>query len=78
VLLSLPPVPRYISYPRTESSAYPSSFDVREVVEKQAGHPVWGAYVRTLLATGGMQVGANRRVMDAAISEGFGGQRRCT
>jgi hypothetical protein len=47
---------RYISYPRTESSAYPSSFDVREVVEKQAGHPVWGAYVRTLLGSGGMQV----------------------
>jgi hypothetical protein len=60
LLLPLPPVPRYISYPRTESSAYPSSFDVREVVEKQAGHPVWGAYVRTLLATGGMQVGANQ------------------
>lgn len=42
----------YISYPRTESTAYPTSFDVRGILLTQQSHPVWGEYVRSLLATG--------------------------
>lgn len=42
----------YISYPRTESSAYPKSFDVRATLAEQRSHPVWGDYVTSLLALG--------------------------
>jgi DNA topoisomerase IA len=42
----------YISYPRTESSAYPKSFDVRATLAEQRSHPVWGDYVTSLLAIG--------------------------
>ena len=43
---------RYVSYPRTESTQYPASYDLRETVREQASHPVWGAYARKLLADG--------------------------
>ena len=36
----------YLSYPRTESSAYPPNFDFDEVLAEQARHPLWGAYAR--------------------------------
>ena len=42
----------YLSYPRTESSAYPKSFDVKGALQEQAGDNRWGSYVRDLLATG--------------------------
>ena len=42
----------YLSYPRTESTAYPKSFDVRYYLEQQASNRNWGAYVRGLLAAG--------------------------
>jgi DNA topoisomerase-3 len=42
----------HISYPRTESSRYPASFDVAEAVGQHCGHPVWGGYARALLALG--------------------------
>jgi hypothetical protein len=35
-----------------ESSAYPSSFDFREVLQSQRGHPEWGSYAAHLLAKG--------------------------
>jgi DNA topoisomerase-3 len=41
-----------ISYPRTESTAYPKSFDIREVLNTQKNHPEWGDYAKTLLQSG--------------------------
>lgn len=40
------------SYPRTESTAYPSSFDFRSVLDAQLNNPLWGDLVRSLLANG--------------------------
>ena len=52
----------YISYPRTESSAYPEHYDIlwclergvtsRGTVEKHASNPQWGSYVSDLIAKG--------------------------
>ncbi|GAB4851852.1 hypothetical protein Ancab_031251 [Ancistrocladus abbreviatus] len=42
----------FISYPRTESTAYPSSFEFRGALEVQQNNPHWGGYVQTLLAEG--------------------------
>ncbi|XP_058093481.1 DNA topoisomerase 3-beta isoform X2 [Magnolia sinica] len=40
----------FISYPRTESTAYPASFDFGGTLSVQLNNPVWGDDVRTLLA----------------------------
>lgn len=40
----------YISYPRTESSAYPPNFDLHATLEAQRKHPVWGDYTRAIQA----------------------------
>lgn len=42
----------YISYPRTESTAYPASFDVRGTLSTQLSNPIWGDYTRSLLSNG--------------------------
>ncbi len=42
----------YLSYPRTESTAYPKSFDIKGTLQQQAGDSRWGAYVRELIAVG--------------------------
>mmetsp|Transcript_6890 Transcript_6890/g.19941 ORF Transcript_6890/g.19941 Transcript_6890/m.19941 type:complete len:878 (+) Transcript_6890:797-3430(+) len=42
----------YLSYPRTESTAYPKSFDIKGTLQQQAGDSRWGACVKELLATG--------------------------
>lgn len=42
----------YLSYPRTESTAYPKSFDIKGTLQQQAGDVRWGGYVRELLAQG--------------------------
>lgn len=42
----------YLSYPRTESTAYPKSFDVRDVLCQQAQDSRWGKYVTELLQDG--------------------------
>ncbi|MED6197065.1 hypothetical protein PIB30_053243 [Stylosanthes scabra] len=42
----------FISYPRTESTAYPPSFDFRGTLSAQANNPTWGNYVQGLLANG--------------------------
>lgn len=40
----------FISYPRTESSRYPPSFDVATLLKDHATHPDWGAEARSVLA----------------------------
>ena len=42
----------YLSYPRTESTAYPKSFDVRASLSALAGHEEWGYYVTNILKDG--------------------------
>ncbi|XP_042431673.1 DNA topoisomerase 3-beta-like isoform X1 [Zingiber officinale] len=42
----------FISYPRTESTAYPSSFDFRTALSAQLNNPIWGKGVQMLLADG--------------------------
>ncbi|XP_057429200.1 DNA topoisomerase 3-beta isoform X2 [Lotus japonicus] len=42
----------FISYPRTESTAYPPSFDFRGALSAQANNPTWGNYVEGLLTNG--------------------------
>lgn len=39
----------YISYPRTETTQYPTNFNFREVLEQQSRNVSWGEFVRTLL-----------------------------
>lgn len=40
----------YLSYPRTESSAYPEHFDFKEILTEQRHHPIWGDYAKALLS----------------------------
>ena len=42
----------YISYPRTETSQYPSNFDLVGTLKIQSGHNEWGQLVQQLLASG--------------------------
>ncbi|KAG5531444.1 hypothetical protein RHGRI_026156 [Rhododendron griersonianum] len=42
----------FISYPRTESTAYPSSFEFRGILGALVSSPSWGSYAQSLLADG--------------------------
>lgn len=52
----------HISYPRTESTAYPKGFALKETLRTQKSHPVWGGFVAKLLDDGLMA--APRRGVD--------------
>ncbi|KAK3284561.1 hypothetical protein CYMTET_7800 [Cymbomonas tetramitiformis] len=45
----------FISYPRTESSRYPASFDLVQVVQQHTAHPQWGAHASALLEASPLQ-----------------------
>jgi len=42
----------YLSYPRTESTKYPDSYDIQEAIRIQTRHPQWGPYAAELLGAG--------------------------
>lgn len=42
----------FISYPRTETSAYPASFDLSGPVHQQKNHVIWGLAVQELIQNG--------------------------
>ena len=42
----------WISYPRTESTAYAAGFDLAAAVQLQCRHPIWGEYASALLQAG--------------------------
>ena len=42
----------YISYPRTESTMYPASFDLHGPLRDQRNNSMWGDHVNTLLSQG--------------------------
>jgi hypothetical protein len=42
----------YLSYPRTESTKYPNSFDIVGTLQEQIADNRWGSYVSNLLRTG--------------------------
>ena len=50
----------YISYPRTETTAYPKDFDVRAMLREHASHPEWGRTASHLLRTRSSRQPANR------------------
>eukprot|EP00889_Picochlorum_renovo_P008523 jgi/Picre1/35553/NNA_003014.t1 len=39
----------FLSYPRTESSAYPPNFNFKEILVGQCSNPIWGEYASSLL-----------------------------
>lgn len=41
-----------LSYPRTESTAYPKSFDILGSLQQQSSHPYWGEHASNLLESG--------------------------
>ena len=42
----------YLSYPRTESTAYPKSFDIRDALSQQSQDSRWGKFVCDLMQKG--------------------------
>jgi len=47
----------YLSYPRTESTKYPKSFDIVGTLKDQTQDNRWGKYVSDLLSSDGVNVG---------------------
>ncbi|KAG5498343.1 hypothetical protein JIQ42_03149 [Leishmania sp. Namibia] len=54
----------FISYPRTESTAYPPSFNLAGTLAQQKNNAVWGSYVTALLQQGHMRPKAGKDAGD--------------
>ncbi|VDD75726.1 unnamed protein product [Mesocestoides corti] len=54
----------FINYPRTESTAYPPSFDLKDLLRQHANHPKWGDVVSGLLKSGYTQPRAGHNAGD--------------
>lgn len=39
----------FISYPRTETNRFPSTMNLKTLLESQKQHPLWGEYARNLI-----------------------------
>ena len=69
----------YLSYPRTESTAYPKSFDIYGTLSEQANDGRWGTYVRNLLqeghnkARGGVDMGDHPPICPMRVGHGLSG-----
>ncbi|KAI3661430.1 hypothetical protein MP638_003903 [Amoeboaphelidium occidentale] len=42
----------YVSYPRTETSKYPESYDIKATLEMLSVNPLWGTYAKELAQNG--------------------------
>lgn len=67
----------YLSYPRTESSAYPPNFDLRGALASQARHPVWGEYTSAIMAANPQLPKVRRGRLQWCNSPLLGLQQRC-
>lgn len=69
----------YLSYPRTESTSYPSSFDIREALSIQRNNPEYGGFARDLLTNGfqkplqGVDVGDHPPITPVGLAYGLSG-----
>ena len=67
----------YLSYPRTESTKYPSSFDVYGALREQSSENQWSSYVRNLLAEdikkpkGGIDMGDHPPITPCRAASGY-------
>eukprot|EP01054_Gregarina_sp_Poly1_P006244 Gregarina_sp_Poly_1__6243@NODE_3309_length_1192_cov_133_349333_g1072_i2_p1_GENE_NODE_3309_length_1192_cov_133_349333_g1072_i2NODE_3309_length_1192_cov_133_349333_g1072_i2_p1_ORF_typecomplete_len326_score39_79Topoisom_bac/PF01131_20/1_4e77_NODE_3309_length_1192_cov_133_349333_g1072_i2931070 len=55
-----------LSYPRTETDAFPSTMNIVELVETHVHHPVWGPFATGLLNNGGFEAPRGGSHNDAA------------
>ena len=42
----------FISYPRTETNAFPKDFDLNSLIQNQTNDPNWGQFAGNILQTG--------------------------
>lgn len=72
-----PPPQGYLSYPRTESTAYPPNFDFHTLLAAQRAHPIWGEFAASLVGSFSVPKGGESR--DARFDvRRFGPSHACT
>jgi DNA topoisomerase-3 len=71
----------YLSYPRTESTSYPASFDIREALNELRSSSDWGGYVTDMLKHGftsprsGVDKGDHPPITPVALAVGLTGDK---